>query len=199
MVDDQSSGLDEPHTSTPPEKEARPSFWTSLPGVLTGLATLITAIAAVFGVIATRSSNDAGDDSSEEFVVSDTLAAWIGEANEICESIADEAQTNATRLAQATTQQQIVSLLREKEALETKYVKAMKALDAPDEYEAEIARLHTLSDSSLAFLQGARSAMTSGDTQTYVVMVERFNSTTERVNEIFRQIGAASCDFTAAS
>ena len=46
------------------KKEAKPSFWTSLPGILTALAGLITAIATLVGVL--RVAKPAGEDTASK-------------------------------------------------------------------------------------------------------------------------------------
>jgi hypothetical protein len=178
------------------------SFWTSVPGILTGLATLVTAGAGVFAAInATSGDGGGGGGASATTSVSEideengaevTRAAWAEDANAIC--VETNEQVNALGLAQATTPEEVVTIIATVDPILSDAVERFRSLEPPTGDEVSVERMIGLNEQSLTSFRSAASSFSAGDVATGYSLIEQAIAADQRWSEIARQLGADECD-----
>jgi hypothetical protein len=129
------------------KESAKSSFWTTLPGILTGAAAVLTAGATVLALIlsggdgngsAYGGSEGGGGGSTPPVEDEVTLAEWAAAANDICRDGSEDMQALGVVGDPAATFQAIPELSR----IVTRANEDIAALERPPEYE-EGDRSHT--------------------------------------------------------
>jgi hypothetical protein len=173
------------------------SFWTSVPGILTGLATLVTAAAGVFGVIK-ATSDDGGDSNgggaSTEISEGDdgvTREEWAEQADAIC--VESNEQVNALGMPPQTPEE-VVTFIEAAVPIVSDALEQFRSLTPPTGDEASVERMIGLSEQSLNSYKNAASSLRAGDLNTGYQLVEEASAADERSSEIARQLGAGECD-----
>jgi len=113
------------------------SFWTTLPGILTAIASLVTAVGGVLAVvISTSSSHSSSSSQSTPTTSTSALVTWESQANSICATQRSHnypLYNTADSPAQRATELYDISV-----GLDTEY-KAINALeDLPQEDQATV-------------------------------------------------------------
>lgn len=157
------------------------SFWSTLPGVLTGIAAVITAI----GGIATLVVTTRGGDKQPET----TLAEWAEQANEIC----DEAYEDIRALGLPPDPYSQFRAIPDVQRISTRANQQLQALDRPPDADERIAQLLEVSSRAHVAAQNAYNSWSAGDTpraQAFLNAASRDNAEVQRVGG---QLGANVC------
>jgi hypothetical protein len=118
----------------PDEPKERHSFWTTLPGILTGITGVVAAVAGVLAIIITPNSSPESEGPSH--------SEWARKANRICSQSAElirhmpPLETNQPRTFEVTIPAAAEEL--------RKMTEGLRALPAPEEDEVQIDRLASI-------------------------------------------------------
>jgi hypothetical protein len=172
------------------------SFWTTLPGILTGLATLITAAAGVFAVIKTTGDDGGGDSAGANTEISEsddgvTREEWAEEANAIC--VETNEQLNALGIVPESPEE-LAPFIEQADPIVSDAVERLRSLPAPTGDEVTVERMIGLIEQELASFRSAASSFYAGDVATGYQLMEQANASDQRFSESARQLGADECD-----
>jgi hypothetical protein len=159
------------------------AFWTTLPGVLTGIAGLLTAIVAIVGLfgLADRSSGGGGNEDV-------THAEWVARADQICSQSVERVR-QLPPLESSNFLIVVPAIAREIRDL----AERLRALDAPEEDQVAISRLTSLLDQQRNEINAAIVAYTEGNTSAGDQRVRRGDSIEERSDAAARSLGINAC------
>jgi hypothetical protein len=161
--------------------EPQKSFWTTLPGILTGIAGILSGVGAVLAVVLNAGGGDKGPQV--------TLANWAKQANEICATANDDMRALGVGSDPAAQFRLIPQATR----IVTRANQKIEALDRPADAEAQIRRLVGLASQSNVAAGNAYQAYLRGDTasgQAYQAASARASDTLRRLDG---DLGANVC------
>jgi hypothetical protein len=190
-----------PNEGSASRQERAGSFWTSMPGIFTGLAALVTAIAAVFGVMRATESGDGGGQSSTPATVSagvlgevtdssDERASWAAAADAICTDTNDQ----VAALGQPQNTQELGAFLDAAIPIVDDALVRFRELTPPKNDAASVERAIGLEERARDSFAAAASSLSSGDTTTANQLFGAGLDSDTRASEVFRSLGAQQCD-----
>jgi hypothetical protein len=166
-------------------------FWTSLPGVMTAVTGLITAVVAVGWLGPQRDNSDKAASTGDK----DTLAvdAWGDQVDEICLSVEREVRPLISRGAPTTTSE-AVSYLQALTGAVDRFGTRVQDLPSPEGHSDERNALL----GHLANLRGSFGDMTSalevGDAERLNATQTFIDSETTELDKILSDLGATTCE-----
>jgi hypothetical protein len=176
--------------------DGKSSFFHTLPGILTGLAGLISAGAAVGAlVIGLNGGDDPKPDNGPippTAVTTDdgppdvTLAEWAAKANAICADDLDDVKA----IGASADQEQAIPQLR---SLITRVKDKISALERPPEAEAQIREFLDQFSRAETALANLQQALAAGDHATAEAEAAAFEQADARQGELSRALGANVC------
>lgn len=156
--------------------QSKASFWTTLPGVLTGLAGVLTAVGGILAVILANGSNV-------------TMADWAEQANGICAEGYDDIRALGVP---ADFNSQFQALPRTTR-ISTRANQRLQALDRPTEGSERIDELLAVASEANVAASDAYTAWSQGDTTTAQARLAASQNATQRVRQLDGQLGANVC------
>jgi hypothetical protein len=165
-----------------PPKGRFAAFWTTLPGVLTGVAGLIGAIAGVLALFIVPGDSD-NDGSSR--------AAWADEVDPICNEAFESArQLPISQTADVNAQ---VDYFRQVGAIAHDLAEKVRAVEAPAEDQANIDRMTALIDEQGDGLDAVALAYLSGDPAGYQSARQKINDAETEQDALASSLGVTAC------
>ena len=176
--------------------DRKSSFWTSLGGILTGLAGVISAAAAVAALVIS-SGGDGGDSASKESAAASgapaseevTLNEWAEQANRICGEAYDEIR--ALGIAPDANSQ--FAAIPQTTQISAEANAKLGALDRPPEAEEQIRELIEQASRLETAANNAYNAYTNSDLTTAQSEWQTVTSAQREVQRINAELGANVC------
>lgn len=185
---------------------ARTNFFTSLPGILTGAAALITAVGTIVGIVVTTGGAGHGAavsstlpaTSAASFLTSTgtgvTLAEWARRADTICRASEPSLERASRQEANAVTAQDEATAMTRLAILGRIRVSRLRALDMPPDSRADIENWLSLTDQQLNQIANAASVMaTSNDPSSLGPNLEGSDQRGNEIDRLGAQLGAFRC------
>lgn len=184
--------------STDDKPSGRP-FWTSLGGVLTGVAGVVSALAAVLALVITGNTPEKrgpgsppGSDAVIVNAMSSTtsttqaeLVRWAEQANAICK----DAASDITAQGGADTPEQLAAAIpRARQASEQ-----LIAVSRPAGARDRIARMIDLYEGSYDAIELALTAKQTGNDQAAREAVSRAEELSAQADSLATELGAVAC------
>jgi hypothetical protein len=160
----------------------KPSFWTTVPGILTGVAGVLGAIAAIAALFIGK-----GDDPSSSTASTVSLAEWAQQANDICAEAGDEIR--ALNIPQGGAFAALPNIL----PIITRADQKLQALPRPAGADAKIRQTLEASAQAAVEARTAYDYWASGDQQNAQQHWSRFLDLQEEVRELDIELGANVC------
>ena len=165
----------------PDKPEERRSFWTTLPGLLTGLAALITAIAGVIAIFVVPGSSSDGP----------THADWARSANRLCNETAEQVRhlppiTDETLEAIETTAPAAAADVR-------RLAERLRELSAPEDDEPSIDRFTSVLEEEANQLDAMVAAYHQANSSGMVQAAEQVEALAAEGREVAGSLGVSAC------
>lgn len=174
-------------------------FWTSLGGVLTGVAGVVSALAAVLALVITGNTPEergSGSPSASDAVVVDAsstttptiqaeLVQWAEQANAICKDAASDITANG---GADTPEQLAAAIPRARQASEQ-----LIAVSRPAGARDRIARMVRLYEGSYDDIELALTAKRTGNDQAAREAVSRAEELSAQADSLATELGAGAC------
>ena len=158
------------------------SFWTTLPGILTGLAAVLTAVGGIVTVVLTRDDNKSDGGGT-------TLTEWSRQANQICEDgYADIRALNVP----SDPQSQFLAI-PQTSRISNRSNARLQALDRPAKGKEDIDRLLTLASQAHVAAKNAYDSYRTGDRASAQRFLDDAQRKTLQVQDLDAQLGANVC------
>lgn len=174
---------------------SKKAFFTTLPGILGGVAAVITAIVGAVALFVR--DDDKPPDSVTIAPTSVTTVdsverreAWARSANAICEETTD--RLNA--LSEPQDLEEASANLDFAVNIANQALARFRSLQPPPGQETAVERMIGLLERSLASYRNAFRSLNSGDSETANELIREAEVADQRASEIARQLGAHQCD-----
>jgi len=179
-------------------ESAKSSFWTTLPGILTGVAAVLTAGATVVALVLSGGNGNggaavspAGGNGGGTPPVEDevTLAEWASAANDICRDGYDDV------IALGIPDDPVARFqaIPQSSAIVTRINQGLTALERPPQYEEEIARVLELGSRSNVAFRHAYAASAAGDTVSGQSFLDEASALAPQLGQLYSELGANVC------
>jgi hypothetical protein len=169
--------------------EQKKGFWTTLPGVLTAIAALITAIGGIVGLVVVPGGSDEESDDGP------TRTTWVRQADELC----SQAYDSLRQYPPITDLNTLVSV-GPSIAEEARDLAAdLRGLRAPEEDQSTIARMTGLLDEQSDGVDAAVVAVSQGDQAGFRRSVQQVESASVEGDAVAESLGATACAQTPVS
>ena len=171
------------------------SFFTTLPGILTGIAAVLTAAGTLAGVLLTAGGGNANEGSPPPrdgtTIVDEgvTLDEWASQANAVCK----RTEAAIQGIGNVQTPEQLIELRGKIDQVGRRVIDEVEAIEAPPDESDRIDRMTGLWDDVFRDLQDAVDAVLAGDTFTAQSAFEHAVRTGNAADAIARELGARDC------
>lgn len=181
------------------------SWFTTLPGILTGTAAVLTATGTLAGIFLTRGDGgDAGDpppgnvisvvpDATTTVPEGPTRAAWARKANAICRRTAASLTPQTIAINQAQTIEEVIAASAQVVQAALGMVDEIRALEAPAGDEQRIATMVDAWRETLRTVQDGVDAARLGDVNAFAQTYARAANLAEEGNAVADDLGADAC------
>ena len=171
------------------------NFFTTLPGILTGLAAVLTASGTLAAVILTGGGNGGNGGSppprDDTTIVDEgvSLDEWAKQANAICE----RTEAALQGIGQVQTPEQLVELRGQIDQVGRRVVDEVRALEAPEGESARISQMTSLWNGVFRDLGETVNAVLAGDMITAQTAYQSALSSGNEADAIARELGVHAC------
>lgn len=188
------------------------SFFTTLPGILTGLAAVITASATLAGILVARDGGGEATPAPPGTEITPpapppppppppppagpTRGEWARAANAVCRRATAATTSQALALQQAQTVDQMFAASSQIVQTGLGMVDEIRALDAPPGDRAQIDRMLDGWAEVFRTVQDAVQAAAAQDVNAFTTAYARTANLAEGANAIARDLGADACATT---
>ena len=179
------------------------SFWTTLPGILTGVAAVLTASGTLAGVFVTRGGGEeAGpppppttrsEETTRTEPTGPTLEEWALRANAICRNHAAQSTQQSIALSNAATPQQALAASNQIAQLGLAMVDEIRREEAPPAEERRIERMLDSWEDVFRGIHEAMGAFVAQDAETFTRVYARVANLAAEANADARRLGAGAC------
>lgn len=163
----------------------RGSFWTSLPGILTGVAATIGAIGGILALVLNGGGGHSSTPSSPEI----TLASWARQANELCSTAYGQIQ--ALRVGSDPRSQ--LEALPQTIPISERANQQIEALSRPAEAEKQISQLLSFASESNVAAKNAFEWWREGDSAQAQADLAEAARATGAAQRLDGELGANVC------
>jgi len=163
--------------------EEKKSFWTTLPGVLSGVAALLAAGATIFGLLHTGGGKPANPPV--------TVASFAAKANAICAAGADQVRALGVPSDPLSQLRALPDVIR----IVTSINQQVQALSRPSDAvaNAKIDRVLSLASQVVIAQQDALAAFNSGDRARAQALDARARTLSSELKQLDSELGANVC------
>jgi hypothetical protein len=165
-----------------PPKRGFAAFWTTLPGILTGIAGFVGALAAVLALFV--APGDSGDDGVSR-------AEWADKVDPLC----SEATDSLRQLSQPATNDVSAQadFIRQVSRIQRGVSGKVRAIEAPTEDQGNIDRMTALWDQSADAADIMAIAVLGGDAATFQSAQQQVVAASSEGDSLATSLGATAC------
>jgi hypothetical protein len=174
--------------------EPKPSFWTTLPGLITGIGGILGAVAAILALVL-----GGGDDADPDpgggggggggGVAEITLADWAEEANHVCE----DAYGDIRALGIPPDVASQVAAVPQTSRIVTRANQQIQTLDRPADGAGKVDRILELSSRANVVARQLHDAWTKQDAPRYQTLAREYDGLTNELRQLESEVGANVC------
>ena len=167
--------------------ESKESFWTSLPGILTGIAGLLAAAGTIVGIVLSQGgpSHPPGTDSNP----SATAQTWGDQANAICAAVIKNGSGYVASNPMNTQLQAAAQFAVNFQSVDDQ----LRKLPANGQEQATVTSLIGYWDQAITWWRQAIQAAQNNYTATYQQDVSNYDTLNTEGNNLANQLGAGTC------
>jgi hypothetical protein len=160
------------------EDRSKQSFWTTLPGILSGIAAVLAAAGSIFAIVHAEGSGP-------------TLAKWVQGANAICEQATSSVRNlgiPADPVSQLRALPQVMDIV-------TQANQQIEALPRPsdEQAQAEIDHVLDLASQIVIDMQNALASLNAGDLTRAQSSYANGMSLSVQLQQVDSELGANVC------
>lgn len=161
--------------------ESKGSFWTSLPGILTGIAGVLAAAGTIVGIVLSQggSSHSAGT----------AAQTWGDQANAICAAVIKNGSGYVASNPMNTQLQAAAQFAVNFQSVDDQ----LRKLPANGQQQATVTSMIGYWDQAIAWWRQAIQATQNGYTATYQQDVSNYDTLNTEGNNLANQLGAGTC------
>jgi hypothetical protein len=162
-------------------------FWTTLPGILTGVASVVAAVVAAITLFSGGGNGSTNGGGGTGEIV--TQADWGEEANKICAEAYEDIRALGIPPDPASQFAAIPQMTR----ITTRADQKLQALERPAETESKIEETLELSSRATATIRNAYNYWRAGDIQRAQALLEEYDSLALDGQRLVSELGANVC------
>ena len=172
------------NSETQPDREPGRfrAFWTSLPGILTGVAGLVAAVAGLLALFVVP--GDSGGDGP-------TRAEWADSVDPICSQAMDTIR--GLPLTTTTDPAALLTALPQLAQTARSMAERVRAIDAPEEDQQTIDRMTGTWDQQADAADAAVSAYQSGDPAGFQAAGQEITTAADEGDALAQSLGVTAC------
>ena len=184
------------------EAQTKKGFWGSLPGILTGIAGVLTAVGTIVGIMVVQGGGGTPvrsdpnvpavvlhDTSNTSNTSGPTRTQWAKAANDVCAGI--DAQLSGYGQP-STFEEQIAAYGIYAQAMRDAD-RQVRAIATPTADADRIREMTDLWDQAAGHLESAVTAAQAGEAQSYQNELLQYSDPNSRGNQIAYDLGASAC------